>query len=161
MPDRHAMGMAGACLTSLLPGSFMIVDPGPGDPTGVDTGRLKAARLESESLVRRYEQAAARARAVRDQVGWCRSQRQLLRSSLFARRSAGPRCIPVIEQAKGIVMAQQGCRPEEAFDLLHRASQRAHVRVHVLAAQVVEHLVSSKDGCNVTPISLGAIRCAR
>jgi len=30
--------------------------------------------------------------------------------------------------------------------------------VHVLAAQVVEHLVSSKDGGNVTPISLGAIR---
>jgi hypothetical protein len=159
MPDRHAMGTAGACLTSLLPGSFMIVDPGPCDPTGVNTGRLTAARLESEALVRRYEQAAARALAVRDQVRWCRSQRQLLRSSLFAGRP--PRCVPVIEQAKGIVMAQQGCRPEEAFDLLHRASQRAHVRVHVLAAQVVEHLVSSKDGGNVTPISLGAIRCVR
>ncbi|HYA51027.1 MAG TPA: ANTAR domain-containing protein [Streptosporangiaceae bacterium] len=67
----------------------------------------------------------------------------------------------MIEQAKGIVMAQQGCRPEEAFDLLHRASQRANVRVHVLAVQVVEHLVSSQDGGNVTPISLGAIRCLR
>ena len=58
-------------------------------------------------------------------------------------------------------MAQQGCRPEEAFDLLHRASQRADVRVHVLAVQVVEHLVSSQDGGNVTPIALGAIRSLR
>jgi hypothetical protein len=55
-------------------------------------------------------------------------------------------------------MAQQGCLPEEAFDLLRRASERADIRVHVLAAQVVEHLASSRDGGNVTPIALGAIR---
>ena len=29
--------------------------------------------------------------------------------------------MPVIEQAKGILMAQHGCGPEEAFDLLRRA----------------------------------------
>jgi len=148
-------------LASLLPGSVKIVDPGPGGSKGVDTGRLKAVRLESEALVGRYEQAAARARAVCDQVRRCRSQRQLPRRSPFAGRAAGPGCIPVIEQAKGIVMAQQGCRPEEAFDLLHRASERADVRVHVLAAQVVEHLASSTEGGNVTPISLGAIRRVR
>jgi hypothetical protein len=125
----------------------------------VDVGRLKAVRLETEALAGKCEQAAARARAVRDQVRRCRSQRQLLRNSPFAGRPAG--CIPVIEQAKGIVMAQQRCRPEEAFDLLHRASQRADVRVQVLAVQVVEHLVSSNDGGNVTPISLGAIRRLR
>jgi AmiR/NasT family two-component response regulator len=67
----------------------------------------------------------------------------------------------VIEQAKGIVMAQQGCRPEEAFDLLHRASQRANVRVHELAAQIVEYLATSQHSNNVTPISLGAIRYLR
>jgi hypothetical protein len=157
MFDRHATGMAGTCLISLLPGSVKIVDPGPGGSKGVDTGRLKAVRLESEALVGRYEQAAARARAVCDQVRRCRSQRQLKRRSPFAGRG----CIPVIEQAKGIVMAQQGCRPEEAFDLLHRASERADVRVHVLAEQVVAHLVSSTEGGNVTPISLGAIRRMR
>jgi hypothetical protein len=118
-------------------------------------------RLESEALVRRCEQAAARARAVRDQIRRCRSQREILRNSPFAGRRAGPGCIPAIEQAKGIVMAEQGCGPEEAFDLLRRASQRAGVRVHVLAVQVVEHLASSKDGGNVTPISLGAIKCLR
>jgi len=33
--------------------------------------------------------------------------------------------------------------------------------VHVLAEQVVAHLVSSTEGGNVTPISLGAIRRVR
>jgi len=84
-----------------------------------------------------------------------------MRNSRLAGRPAGAGCLPVVEQAKGIVMAQRGCRPEEAFDLLRRASQRADVRVHVLAVQVVEHLVSSKDGGNVTPISLGAISSRR
>jgi AmiR/NasT family two-component response regulator len=48
--------------------------------------------------------------------------------------------MPVIEQAKGIVMAQQRCGPDEAFDLLRRASQRANVKVHVLAAQIVDRI---------------------
>jgi hypothetical protein len=45
--------------------------------------------------------------------------------------------MPVIEQAKGIVMAREGCGPEEAFDLLRRASQRGNVKVHVMAAALV------------------------
>jgi len=40
---------------------------------------------------------------------------------------------PVIEQAKGILMAQQGWGPDEAFDVLRRASQRFNVPVRVLA----------------------------
>jgi hypothetical protein len=43
----------------------------------------------------------------------------------------------VIEQAKGILMAQHGCGPDEAFDLLRRASQRFNVPVRVLAARLV------------------------
>ncbi len=50
--------------------------------------------------------------------------------------------MPVIEQAKGILMAQHRCGPEEAFDLLRRASQRANVRVSVLAARIVEQISS-------------------
>ena len=127
----------------------------------MDAARLEAVRLKSEGLVRKCAQTRADARATRDQVRQCRSQRAMLRASLPAGRQAGLGCIPVVEQAKGIVMAQQGCRPEEAFDLLHRASQRANVRVFVLAAQVVEYFGASEKGSNVTPISLGAIRCLR
>jgi AmiR/NasT family two-component response regulator len=83
------------------------------------------------------------------------------RDSAAAWRQAGLTCIPLVEQAKGIVMARQRCGPVEAFDLLHRASQRANIQVHVLAEQVVEHLASSREGGNVTPISLGAIRYPR
>jgi ANTAR domain len=57
----------------------------------------------------------------------------------------------VIEQAKGIVMAQQGCGPEEAFDLLRRVSQRTNVKLHVLAEQIVEQVASSSSASNVTP----------
>jgi ANTAR domain/GAF domain len=45
--------------------------------------------------------------------------------------------MPVIEQAKGILMAQHGAGPEEAFDLLRRASQRFNVPVRILAARLV------------------------
>ena len=45
--------------------------------------------------------------------------------------------MPVIEQAKGILMAQQRCGPDEAFDLLRRASQRFNLPVRVLAARLV------------------------
>ena len=44
----------------------------------------------------------------------------------------------VVEQAKGILMATYRCGPEEAFDLLRRASQGRHVKIHVLARRLVE-----------------------
>jgi hypothetical protein len=69
--------------------------------------------------------------------------------------------MPVIEQAKGIAMAQQGCSPEEAFDLLRRVSQRTNVKLHVLAEQLVEQVASSTSASNVTPISLAATRSRR
>ena len=46
--------------------------------------------------------------------------------------------MPVIEQAKGIVMARRQCGPEDAFDLLRRASQAANIKVNVLAERIVE-----------------------
>src|SRR5215472_7761461 len=45
--------------------------------------------------------------------------------------------MPMIEQAKGILMAQHCCGPDEAFDLMRRASQRFNVPVRVLAARLV------------------------
>jgi hypothetical protein len=45
--------------------------------------------------------------------------------------------MPVIEQAKGIIMAQSRCGEAEAFDMLRRASQRSNIPVRDLAARVV------------------------
>lgn len=44
----------------------------------------------------------------------------------------------VIDQAKGILMAREGCDAEEAFDILKRASQRANRKLHELAQEIVE-----------------------
>jgi AmiR/NasT family two-component response regulator len=67
-----------------------------------------------------------------------------LHDSAFARLQAKLDTMPVIEQAKGIVMAEQRCAPDEAFDLLRQISQQFNVKVHVLAAQIVEHVASSE-----------------
>jgi ANTAR domain-containing protein len=45
--------------------------------------------------------------------------------------------MPVIEQAKGIIMVQSQRGDGQAFDLLVRASQRSNVPVRDLAAQIV------------------------
>lgn len=66
----------------------------------------------------------------------------------------------VIEQAKGIIMIQQRCGPEEAFDLLRRASQRADVKVHTLAAQIVEQVACSGHD-NAMAMPTGATRHLR
>ena len=47
----------------------------------------------------------------------------------------------VIEQAKGILMAQRRCSSKEAFDLLVQSSQRQNVKLRTLAERVVEGVV--------------------
>ena len=82
----------------------------------------------------------------RERIRRGRSQREILHDSEFARLQARMGTMPVIEQAKGIVMAQQRCGPDEAFDLLRRASQHSNVKVHVLAAQIVGQVASRNNG---------------
>src|SRR5215468_601560 len=93
------------------------MDLGPDDPLNEVASRMNATRSEFHAQVRRFEDVTARLQAQLDTM-------------------------PVIEQAKGILMAQYRCPPEEAFDLLRRASQRANVKVNVLAAQIVEQIAS-------------------
>jgi AmiR/NasT family two-component response regulator len=42
-------------------------------------------------------------------------------------------------------MGAQGCTPDEAFDLLRRASQRENVKLRDIAARIVER-ASAPDG---------------
>ena len=62
---------------------------------------------------------------------------ELIAAGAASFRAAQLDTMPVIEQAKGILMAQQGCGPDEAFDLLRRASRRFNVPVRALAARLV------------------------
>ncbi len=102
------------------------------------TNRQNAARLEFDARVRRFEEDKARWREAFDDLRNARLQRRRLGDSPFDRLQARLDTMPVIEQAKGILMAQYRCPPEEAFDLLRRASQRANIKVSALAAQIVE-----------------------
>lgn len=96
------------------------------------------------------EQARASARGIRDQVHRGRSHWEMLHRSACARLQAKQETLAVIERAKGIIMAQQRCGSDEAFDLLRLASQRSNIKLHVLAAQIVEQVAVS-DNYDVTP----------
>jgi AmiR/NasT family two-component response regulator len=52
-----------------------------------------------------------------------------------------------IEMAKGILMAQQQCTPEEAFALLSKASQRSNRKLRDLAVDIVENVVTRAAAC--------------
>jgi len=123
----------------------MSIDGDPQQVTLRHGGRFEAARVEFDAQVRRFEQAQAELQELIERTQRDRPQRENLRHSAFARLQARLDSMPVIEQAKGILMAQQRCGPDEAFDLLRRASQRANVKVSVLAAQIVEQVASRPE----------------
>jgi ANTAR domain len=140
------------------PGSVTIVDPGPDGSQQARTDRLEDVRREFDAQALRFEQARARLRATLEHSKEGRSQREILHDSAFARLQARLETMPVIEQAKGIVMAQNRCGPQEAFDLLRRASQRANVKISVLAAHMVEQIAlpeSAGDAHPARPASRG------
>ena len=53
-----------------------------------------------------------------------------------------------IEQAKGVIIAQRGGDPDEAFDQLRRVSQKYNIKVRELAHEVVAHAAA---GPGTTP----------
>jgi two-component system, response regulator / RNA-binding antiterminator len=120
------------------------MDSGPGDRLVEVMTRLDAARLEFDTQRRRYEDAVARLQATLDQIRKGRSQREILHDSAFARLQARLDTLPVIEQAKGVVMAKRQCGPDDAFDLLRQASQGANLRVSVLAERIVEQAAGQR-----------------
>lgn len=104
---------------------------------------LEAARLEHLAEAPRAQEARARPQETSGWIEVGHSHPEVLRHSAFARVQAQLESLPVIEQAKGILMAQQRCGPEEAFDLIRRASQLANIKVRALAAEIVEHVASA------------------
>ena len=49
----------------------------------------------------------------------------------------------LIGMAQGIIMSRSQCGPEEAFDVLRRASQRENVKLRDLAQRMVDNLIGA------------------
>jgi len=60
----------------------------------------------------------------------CQREVDQLREALSTR--------PVIDQAKGMLIARHGCSPEQAFQMLSAASQRENRKVRDVAEAMVE-----------------------
>ena len=120
-----------AALTG-APGTALL--SGPEDPAS-----------RAPDITERYHQALRAARQVAERFAVTKDflqQRQpnagLLQHSEFARLYKQASTMPVIEQAKGILMFYEHCSADEAFDILRRASQRSNVPVREIAADIVE-----------------------
>lgn len=106
-----------------------------------------------EGNVVRLEESRARLRITHQQVRAGRSRRDTLHHSAYARLEARLATMPVIEQAKGIIMERTGCAAEEAFDMLRRVSQHSNMKVRDLASEIVCRTVAGEhDGAR----SIGA-----
>lgn len=119
------------------------------DPVMADLGSL---HLRKERAWQSAQDTWARAQATwaRAQATWANqtkaakgvSSKKLLTVSALARLRAHNATMPVIEHAKGMLMAQQGFGPDEAFDLLRRASQLSNIPVRELASHIVRSAAS-------------------
>ena len=97
-------------------------------PMAPDTGlQARAAQLAAN---------AAGALAVAMRLAQHTQEAANLRIALTSRST--------IDNAVGILMGQQQCTAEEAFDLLRRASQHRNVKLRELATQIVEGVARHK-----------------
>jgi hypothetical protein len=78
---------------------------------------------------------AAESPSLQAELELCRAECADLRAALATR--------PVIDQAKGILMARHGCSAEEAFRMLAQASQRENRKVRDVARRVIANVTGS------------------
>lgn len=107
----------------------------------ITKSQLAAAYERACELLRGAEYALAEnrllSRAIKEAIRNRQSPAARQELPEYARVMARLQTMRVIEQAKGIIMAQSSCREAEAFDMLRRASQRSNVPVRELAARLV------------------------
>jgi ANTAR domain len=100
-------------------------------------GRLEATRRQASESWQLIQVSWHQAERIRARRLLARTDPDRLRYSAYARLQAQLASLPVIEQAKGIIMARNSCSEEQAFDALRRASQRKNIKVRDLAAFIV------------------------
>jgi hypothetical protein len=122
--------------------------------------RERACALREQAQRLHVQNKALMAAAEELMRGYLRMQspqapKNMLSGSAFARLVARPETMPVIEQAKGIIMAQSHCDEARAFDLLRQVSQRCNVPVRDLAAQLVATTTQPPPTADSLPQAVG------
>ena len=109
------------------------------DAEGLQALQARSAALRAgiEANQCRLEAACKQLQSTWEQILAGRPRREVLQGSVIGRLQARLDSQPVIEQAKGVLIAQ-GCDPDDTFDVLRRASQRTNVKVRDLAADIVD-----------------------
>jgi AmiR/NasT family two-component response regulator len=111
------------------------------------TKRAAAAQEQAQANLEYLDAARSRLRHTRQAVLEGRQRRAVVHELAYARLEARLATMPLIEQAKGILMVRLGCGPDQAFELLKASSQRTNVKVRDLAAEIVNSVSSSKAVC--------------
>jgi hypothetical protein len=134
--NGYPEGMAAGTATGELPGLYAQAQATrqQSQLLAIQLRECQRKAMENWQLI---QAAWERAHEIHTLRSATRSDKDRLRRSAYARVQAKLATLPVIEQAKGIIMAQCGWPEEQAFDALRRASQRENVKVRDLAARIV------------------------
>jgi len=106
--------------------------------------QLRSTQRRTQENWRLVQEAWGRTQQIRELRLAAQTDPDRLQYSVYARLQARLASMPVIEQAKGVIMAQRGWPEDQAFDALRRASQRENVKVRDLAAMIVARTASSE-----------------
>lgn len=116
-------------------------------PLGNDEVVLGALNLYSETAEQYDEAAQDLACVFADQLGMAvAAVTRYVESYELARHlQQAMESRAAIEQAKGILMAAQRCTPQEAFEILVRASQNRNRKLRAIAMEIVERYNGDHD----------------
>jgi hypothetical protein len=106
-------------------------------------GQLRATQRKNQESWQLIQAAWDRTQQIRTLRRAPGTDPDRLRYSAYARLQAKLASMPVIEQAKGVIMAQCGWPEDRAFEALRQASQRENIKVRDLAAMIVARAASS------------------
>jgi hypothetical protein len=121
--------------------------------------QFRAAQQDTAVILQLIRNAWDEAEQLHERWLAARPDADRMRYSRHARLQARLKSMPVIEQAKGIIMAQSGWPEDQAFDALRRASQRENIKLRDLAAKIVARTVQSAAG-EAIPLPMGAASAA-
>jgi hypothetical protein len=113
--------------------------------------RIAATRLALSDNFARLTESRVRLRETLACLRNGRSEREILHDVAYARLVARLHTMPVIEQAKGILMAESNCTADEAFAMLRSASQRSNTKLRDLAEDIVRRVSGGGPGGPAQP----------